>query len=66
MTDFNTSVEEVKSFIGILYVTDYPTLPNIQSYCSNCDSLGCTAIKSTMARVRFKTSKEAIVGRARL
>ena len=58
MTDFNTSVDEVKSFIGILYVTGYHTLPNIQSYWSNRDSLGCPAIKSTMARERFKKIKQ--------
>ena len=45
VTDFNTSVDEVKSFIGILYVTGYHTLPNIQSYWSNRDFLGCPAIK---------------------
>lgn len=55
---FNTSICEMKTFIGVLYITGYHTLPNIKSYWSNRESLGCPLIKECISRDRFMKIKQ--------
>lgn len=57
---FSTSVREMKTFFGILYLTGYHTLPTIESYWSNKASLGCKFVKDAMSRDRFKRIKQNV------
>ncbi|XP_036336238.1 piggyBac transposable element-derived protein 3-like [Rhagoletis pomonella] len=58
--EFVTTMDEEKSFLGILYITGYHTLPNIPAYWSNRESLDCEYIKRSMSRDRFKQIKKYI------
>ncbi|XP_036329436.1 piggyBac transposable element-derived protein 3-like [Rhagoletis pomonella] len=55
---FITSISEMKTFLGVLYITGYHTLPQIYSYRSNRESLGCALIKECISRDRFKRIKQ--------
>lgn len=57
---FATSITEMKTFFGILYLTGYNTLPTIRSYWSNQASLGCQIVKDAMSRDRFEQIKQNI------
>lgn len=57
---FATSSGEIKTFLGILYLTGYHTLPSIRSYWSTQASLGCQIIKDAMSRNRFAQIKQNI------
>lgn len=55
---FVTSISEMKTFLGVLYITGYHTLPQTQSYWSNKESLGCALIKECISRDRFRRIKQ--------
>lgn len=55
---FVTTPTEIKTFLGVLYITGYHTLPQVNSYWSNRESLGCVMIKECMPRDRFKRIKQ--------
>lgn len=57
---FSTTIEEMRTFFGILYLTGYHTLPTIESYWSNQAILGCQFIKDAMSRDRFRRMKQNI------
>lgn len=59
-SSFQTDYDEMRKFIGILFVTGYHTLPSINAFWSDSPSLGCDIIKSTMTRDRFKSIKKYI------
>lgn len=50
---FATSISEMRTFLGILYLTGYHTLPTINSYWSTRATLGCQFVKDAMSRDRF-------------
>lgn len=43
---FVTTTTEMKTFLGVLYITGFHTLPQTHRYWSNRDSLGCEMIKN--------------------
>lgn len=51
---FLTTVGEIRTFLGILYLTGYNTLPTTRSYWSNQSTLGCQFVKNAMSRDRFE------------
>ena len=55
---FITSIGEMKTFLGVLYITGYHTLPQTNGYWSNRESLGCALIKDCISRDRFKRIKQ--------
>ena len=54
------TVEELKTFIGILMFSSYHKLSSTKNYWSNDDDLGIPLVKSAMARNRFQILKSII------
>ena len=54
------TVEEVKTFIGILMFSSYHKLSSTKNYWSNDDDLGIPLVKTAMARNRFQILKNII------
>lgn len=50
---FSTDAAEIRTFIGILYITGYNTRPDIQNYWATNQSLECPLIRAAMPRDRF-------------
>ncbi|XP_033218972.1 piggyBac transposable element-derived protein 3-like [Belonocnema kinseyi] len=55
---FEMDDEEMRRFIGILFVTGYNARPRIENYWSNQSSLECNIIRRAMAHDRFKLIKK--------
>ena len=47
------TIEELKTFIGILMFSSYHKLSSTKNYWSNDDDLGIPLVKTAMARNRF-------------
>lgn len=60
MYGFSISTEKIRTFIGILYMTGYHTLPHLYSNWSNPVSLECEYIKQSLGRQRLKRLKQNI------
>lgn len=58
--NFIVTTEEMQTFIGILYITGYNRLPNINAYWATRKSVGNMCIKDAMSRTRFKQIKSFI------
>ena len=54
------TVEELKTFIGILMFSSYHKLSSTKNYWSNDDDLGIPLVKTAMARNRFQILKSII------
>ena len=54
------TVEELKTFIGILMFSSYLKLSSTKNYWSNDDDLGILLVKTAMARNRFQILKSII------
>ena len=54
------TVEELKTFLGILMYSSYHKLSSTKNYCSNDDDLGIPLVKTAMARNRFQILKSII------
>lgn len=57
---FTTDANEMRQFIGILFMTGYNTRPQIENYWSTNPSLQCELIRGVMTRDRFKRLKRFI------
>ncbi|XP_017464071.1 PREDICTED: piggyBac transposable element-derived protein 1-like, partial [Rhagoletis zephyria] len=58
--NFIVTAEEMQTFIGILYITGYNRLPNMNAYWATRKSVGNMCIKDAMSRTRFKLVKSFI------
>lgn len=57
-TSFSTDEHEIRKFIGILILTGYNTRPMIEHYWSSNPTLGCSLVRNTMPRDRFRRIKK--------
>jgi len=55
---FETTVDEIRKFVGILMLSGYHSLPFERDYWSTAEDLGCEAVKRAMSRNRFQLLKK--------
>jgi hypothetical protein len=55
---FETTVDEIRKFVGILLLSGYHCLPFGRDYWSTAEDLSCEAVKKAMSRNRFQLLKK--------